>query len=372
MKDRIVIGTRGSALALWQADLVAESLRETYGGADAGGLRVETKIIKTTGDKITDVALSKLGDKGLFTKELELALLDEDVDICVHSMKDLPTVLPDGLCLPVMLERADVRDVIVATGDIARACADAAGEGRSAIEAIPAGARIGTSALRRLAQLRLVRSDIEFANLRGNLDTRINKVVAGDVDAAILASAGIARMGWTEHICAYIDTADMLPAVGQGAIGIEARADDADTLGLILPLNHAATFECVGAERDVMRVLDGGCQTPFAAYARYVDDVHVASRHSASREASLDRHSASREAAAQNPTHTPDTETLRQNGSDAPAQIELRALVASVDGTRVLRASRTGHDAASIAREVSDELLAAGAAEIMEQARAVA
>ena len=241
------IGTRGSKLALWQAGHVAGLLRRAH-----PGLRVELTVIKTKGDTISDVALPKLGDKGVFTKELEAALLAGEVDICVHSMKDLPTQLPDGLDVAAMLTRADVRDVLVAAPG-------------TTLASLPTGARVGTSALRRLAQMRLLRSDLHYVDLRGNVDTRIDKVQGGQLDAAVLASAGICRMGWQVAIACYLDTAQVLPAVGQGAIGIEARVGDERTAGLCKPLNDAATMLTVGIERQVMQVLDGGCQAPLAA-----------------------------------------------------------------------------------------------------------
>lgn len=247
---KLVIGTRGSRLALWQANHVAERIRLA-----CPELTVETEVIKTTGDKILDVALSKIGDKGLFTKELEVALADGRVDICVHSMKDVPTTLPESLEIGAMLERADVRDTLVAAPGMT-------------LKTLPSGARVGTGALRRLAQLRALRSDLTFVDLRGNLDTRIRKVQEGELDAVILASAGIRRMGWEEHISAYLSVDEVVPAVGQGAIGLEIRSDDEHTHAVCERVTSHATMCCVGAERHIMRTLEGGCQVPIGAYAR--------------------------------------------------------------------------------------------------------
>lgn len=256
MTRPIVVGTRGSALALWQANTVADAFR----AADPA-TSVEVRVVKTKGDKILDVALSKIGDKGLFTKELENLLLSGEVDVCVHSMKDMPTVLPAGCTLAAMLSRADARDVL--------ACAPALAHVRS-LDELPEGARLGTGSLRRTAQLRAKHPQVEPCEIRGNLDTRLAKAESGEFDGVVLAAAGIDRMGWSDRISCFIDPDDMIPAVGQGAIGIEAREDDPRTAALCAAVAHADTMACVCAERLIMRELEGGCQVPIGAYARLV------------------------------------------------------------------------------------------------------
>jgi len=252
-RSELVIGTRGSKLALWQSEYIKAKVEEIT------GLTVSLKIIKTTGDKILDVPLAKVGGKGLFTKELEVELLAGTVDLCVHSMKDVPTELPDGLVIAAMPERVDPRDAIVSGG---------AGYD---LVTLPPGARVGTSSLRRVAQVRALRPDVEIVDIRGNLDTRMRKAETGEVDAVILASAGITRMGWADRISHYIPTEQMVSAVGQGAIGIEIREDDEFMLHVMERIGHPETMECVTAERVVMSKLEGGCQVPIGAYARYED-----------------------------------------------------------------------------------------------------
>lgn len=252
-RKALVIGTRGSKLALWQSEYIKAKLEEVT------GLPVSLKIIKTTGDKILDVPLAKVGGKGLFTKELEVELLAGTVDLCVHSMKDVPTELPEGCIIAAMPERVDPRDAIVS------------GTAGYDLDSLPQGARVGTSSLRRVAQVRALRPDVEIVDVRGNLDTRMRKAEDGEVDAVILASAGITRMGWAERISHYIPTTHMVSAVGQGAIGIEIREDDEFMLHVMEKIGHPETMECVTAERVVMRRLEGGCQVPIGAYCRYED-----------------------------------------------------------------------------------------------------
>lgn len=256
-REKLVIGTRGSKLALWQSEYVKGLVEEIT------GLPVELKVIKTTGDKILDVPLAKVGGKGLFTKELEVELAAGNVDLCVHSMKDVPTELPEGLVIAAMPERVDPRDVIVS------------GNAGYDLESLPQGAKMGTSSLRRVAQVRALRPDLEIVDVRGNLDTRMRKAEEGQVDAVILASAGITRMGWADRISHYIPTSQMISAVGQGAIGIEIREDDEFMLHVMEQIGHPETMECVTAERVVMRTLEGGCQVPIGAYTRYEDDTLV-------------------------------------------------------------------------------------------------
>lgn len=254
-RKELVIGTRGSKLALWQSEYIKAKLEAIT------GLPVTLKIIKTTGDKILDVPLAKVGGKGLFTKELEVELLAGTVDVCVHSMKDVPTELPDGCVIAAMPERVDPRDVIVS------------GTAGYDLDTLPRGARVGTSSLRRVAQVRALRPDLEIVDVRGNLDTRMRKAEDGEVDAVVLAAAGITRMGWAERISHYIPTTQMVSAVGQGAIGIEIREDDEFMLHAMERVGHPETMECVTAERVVMRELEGGCQVPIGAYARHEEGV---------------------------------------------------------------------------------------------------
>lgn len=255
-RKALVIGTRGSKLALWQSEYIKAKLEA------ATGLPVSLMIIKTTGDKILDVPLAKVGGKGLFTKELEVELAAGTVDLCVHSMKDVPTELPPGMYIAATPKRVDPRDALVS------------GAGYS-LETLPEGAKVGTSSLRRVAQVRNLRPDVHIVDVRGNLDTRMRKAEDGEVDVVILASAGITRMGWAERISSYIPTEQMVSAVGQGAIGIEIRDDDDFMIDVMARVNHPETFTCVTAERVVMRKLEGGCQVPIGAYARIEDGALV-------------------------------------------------------------------------------------------------
>lgn len=259
--DICTIGTRGSGLALWQANAVADALR-----AANPGLEVELRVVKTEGDRILDKPLAKLGDKGLFTKELERDLLDGAVDLCVHSMKDVPTELPCGCTIAGMLPRADARDALVCGPRIA---------GVRALSDLPAGARIGTGSLRRAAQLRALFPQVVLSEIRGNIDTRLAKAAGDDYEGAILAVAGLARMGWDDRIAAYLSVDEMVPAVGQGAVGIEARSDDKRVLALVASISHAETTACVNAERRVLAALEGGCQVPVGAYARWAGSVEA-------------------------------------------------------------------------------------------------
>lgn len=251
-RTQLTIGTRGSKLALWQSTYIKDRLEKIT------GLPVCLKVIKTTGDKILDVPLAKVGGKGLFTKEIEVELIGGTVDLAVHSMKDVPTGLPDGLVMAATPARVDPRDVIVSGAN-------------HTIDSLPRGARVGTSSLRRRSQLLALRPDVEIVDVRGNLDTRMRKAETGEVDAVILAAAGITRMGWSERITHYIEPALMVPAVGQGAIGIEIREDDEFMQEVCKELSDPPTFTCVTAERVVMRKLEGGCQVPIGAYCRVVE-----------------------------------------------------------------------------------------------------
>ena len=290
----LVIGSRGSQLALWQSQWVAAQLA-------AQGIETRIEIIKTTGDKITDVALSKVGTKGLFTKELEEALLAGQIDLAVHSLKDMPTELPAGLILAAIPEREDPRDAMVG----------------SAIDALPQGARVGTSSLRREAQLRARRPDLIIEPVRGNLDTRLRKLDEGRYDAIVLAAAGLKRLGWESRITELIPFEIMCPAVGQGALAIETRQDSP----LASLLDHAPTRAAITAERALLAGLGGGCQVPIGAHAR-IDGV----------------------------------------------TLHLLAVAASPDGSKVIRRAVSGLaiNAEAIGRQLSLELLDAGAREILE------
>lgn len=249
MSQAIRIATRESPLALWQTRQVAEKLRRAH-----PDLAVEILGIRTRGDKFLSAPLAKIGGKGLFVKELEQGLLDKRADIAVHSMKDVPVDLPARLRLPVILEREDPRDAFVANhyGDI---------------QELPEGARVGTSSLRRQCQLAARRPDLVIRPLRGNVNTRLRRLDAGEYDAIILAAAGLTRLGFEQRIRRPLSPEESLPAIGQGAIGIECRADDRRIEALIAPLHHADTADRVRAERAFNRRLMGGCQTPIAGYA---------------------------------------------------------------------------------------------------------
>jgi hydroxymethylbilane synthase len=263
MKNKkIVIGTRGSKLALWQAEWVKSELQRLY-----PGIEVELNKIKTTGDKILDVPLAKVGGKGLFVKEIEEALLREEADIAVHSMKDVPTEFPKGLHLAVICKREDPRDAFISGVENALPKIRNFGS-------LPQGAVIGTSSLRRSCQLLNIRPDLKIAQLRGNLGTRIKKLDEGQFDAIILAAAGVKRLGWADRITEILSTETSLPAIGQGAIGIECRTKG-EINRLIAPLNDPTTSTCVRAERACLRKLEGGCQVPIAAYAQITSQTLV-------------------------------------------------------------------------------------------------
>jgi hydroxymethylbilane synthase len=244
------IGTRGSPLALRQANMVRDALLAAHPDLGPGDITIE--VIRTSGDRIQDRALATAGGKGLFTKEIEEALIAGSVDLAVHSMKDMPTVLPDGLGIVAILEREDPRDVLV---------------GAASIAAIPRQALIGTASLRRQAILLNRRPDLRVTLFRGNVETRLRKIAEGQVDATLLALAGLKRLGLTEHIGGIIGTDEMLPAVAQGAIGIECRLGDAATRARLAPLDHPDSAICVAAERALLAALDGSCRTPIAAHA---------------------------------------------------------------------------------------------------------
>lgn len=243
------IGTRGSALALWQANHVRDLLMKSH------GVDVELVRIRTSGDHLQTASVAQIGMIGVFTKELEEALLSGTVDLAVHSMKDVPTDTPPGLAFPAITKREDVRDCLISRDS-------------RKLKDLPAEARIGTSSLRRKAQLLHLRPDLQVQDLRGNVDTRLTKVAAGELDAAVLALAGVTRLGAAYKVTETLETDVMLPAVGQGALGIETSASDRDTWKLVSVLNDPETRSCVRAERALLRELQGGCQVPLGAWAR--------------------------------------------------------------------------------------------------------
>jgi hydroxymethylbilane synthase len=246
------IGTRGSALALWQSRSIARALRE------ATGVEPELIIIKTSGDKFQQTSFSQMGTKGVFIKELEEALLDQRIDLAVHSMKDVPTEMPEGLTIAAIGKREDVRDALLSWNG-------------ATLASLPQGARVGTSSLRRQSQLLCARRDLQMLELRGNVDTRIEKLKRGDYEAIVLAKAGLDRLGLSGNISEVLPHDVSLPAAGQGAIGIEARAADAETLRVLATLEDSDTRSAVTAERCALAGLGGGCQVPIGAWGRVVD-----------------------------------------------------------------------------------------------------
>jgi hydroxymethylbilane synthase len=296
---KLRIGSRGSQLALWQANHISALLR-------ASGHEVEIEIIHTTGDKITDVALAKVGTKGMFTKEIEEALAAGHVDLAVHSLKDLPTELPKGFEIAAITERQDPRDAFCSRH-------------YSKIEDLPKGARVGTSSLRRQAQLKAIRPDLDVHPLRGNVDTRLRKLEQGDYDAIILASAGLKRLGKTELIKQIIPAEIMCPAAGQGALGIEIREGDTKTRELLAFLNDYNARAATTCERALLNSLGGGCQVPIGAFAEVCD-----------------------------------------------GKLHLESIVADPDGTKLLRDSRDGSDPVRLGNEAGASLLKRGGDAILE------
>jgi hydroxymethylbilane synthase len=255
MKKKIKIGTRGSKLALWQSNWVKSALEAKH-----PSISVELEIIKTKGDKILDVPLAKVGGKGLFVKEIEDALITGNVDIAVHSMKDMPAEIPDGLCIGAIPRRETPQDVLISKN------------GRLLSELAP-GAHVGTSSLRRSSQILHVRPDLIIKPLRGNLDTRLRKLETEDLDAIVLAAAGVKRLGLEHRITEYLDETIMLPAVGQGALCIEIRQDDPAITPLVTALEHSQTRTVVMGERAFLNRLEGGCQVPIAAHGKLENNI---------------------------------------------------------------------------------------------------
>ncbi len=306
MKQSVRIGTRGSKLALWQSEWVKAAILEQF-----PSLSVELVIIKTKGDKILDVPLADLGGKGLFVKEIEQALLESRVDLAVHSMKDMPSVLPDGLRIGCIPERENPADVLISRNMLV-------------FNDLPSGARIGTGSLRRGSQLRHARPDLTVVPLRGNLDTRLKKLETGvdDLDAVVLAAAGVRRLGLEDRITERLDHSVMLPAVGQGALCIETRRQDNEIAALLQALDHMPTRQAVHGERAFLERLEGSCQVPIAGYGQVDGD-----------------------------------------------RIHLEGLVADLEGRQVVRGSRSGPADSSkqLGVELAEDLLSRGADRILQQ-----
>jgi len=246
----IRIGTRGSMLAKWQAEFVRKKILE------ATGVDAEIVIIKTTGDKLQTASFVQIAGKGVFIKELEEALLNEEIDLAVHSVKDIPTEVPSRLCFPVICRREDTRDCLVAAKN-------------ETLSTLRRGARIGTSSLRRRAQILHARRDLDVRELRGNVDTRLRKVASGEYDAILLAKAGLDRLGWSNRISEVLSPDVCMPAVGQGALGVQARLKDNDIADALAPLDDFETRQSIVAERSLLAALEGGCQVPLGAWARF-------------------------------------------------------------------------------------------------------
>lgn len=300
------IGTRESRLAMWQAGWVADRLRELR-----PGIPVRMVGIRTKGDNILDAALAKIGDKGLFTREIEVALLNGEVDMAVHSMKDLPTKLPGGLTIGAICRREYPGDVLVSKRG-------------AKLSELPRGAVIGTSSLRRIAQLKRFRPDFETVSVRGNLNTRLRKLDEQDIDALVLAYAGMVRLGFRDRITELVPFEINLPAVGQGSIGVEAREDDRELMELLAGLDHGPSRMAVTAERSLMRRLEGGCQIPVGALAVVDGD-----------------------------------------------EIVLEAMVADLDGRNMIRLSLTGPagDPGGLGESLAERMMAQGAGEILKKVR---
>lgn len=342
MKQTLIIGTRASKLALWQSNYVAELLKQVHPNLD-----VSMRTYTTQGDRILSKSLAELGGKDLFTKELDQALLAGDVDLCVHSMKDVARVLPQGLDILAMPQRADARDVLV--------CGPRLAHCRS-LASIPAGARLGTGSLRRSAQLRAAFPQVQPLDMRGNVDTRIEKAHGERYDGAILAAAGLERIGLGAHISAYLPVQEMVPAAGQGAIGIEARVDDNRVRTLLAAINDAETMRCVQLERRILAALGGDCKTPIGVYAHFSCDDQWERAREEQQERVRD------EQAAPAPAPLGDEQLTPAPLHNANVQVD--AVVLSLDGARRARASFTGAYA-NAEKSIIDQLASQGAFDIL-------
>ncbi|MBI2881332.1 MAG: hydroxymethylbilane synthase [Candidatus Tectomicrobia bacterium] len=298
------VGSRGSLLARRQAEGVRDALRSL--GAEAEWVRVRTE-----GDRVLDRPLSEIGGKGVFTKEIEDALLEGRIDVAVHSLKDLPTQIPPGLALAAVTRREDPRDVFIAR------------DGATRLADLPPGARVGTGSLRRRAQLRAFRPDLGWVDLRGNLDTRLRKLQAGEMEGVVLAAAGFARMGWTDRITEVLPPEVCLPAVGQGALALECRAEDREAAACVRGLDHPETRRAVEAERALLRRLEGGCRVPVGAL-----------------------------------------------GEVRGEEVRLRAVIASLDGETLVRGAASGGDPEEVGKKLAEDLLGRGGEAILREIRA--
>jgi len=304
-KTKIIIGSRGSALALWQSNFVKKEIENANPDVE-----IEIQLIKTTGDNVLDVPLAKIGDKGLFTKELEIELLAGNIDIAVHSLKDLPTDLPKGLKLAAVTKRHNCEDVLITKN---------AG---TTIEALPQGATVGTGSLRRKCQLKSIRPDLNVVDLRGNVPTRIKKFLQSDWGAIILARAGVERLNMEKYISSVISVDQILPAVGQGALGIEIKKTNKAVEKILKSIHDDETFAAVTAERAFLKALEGGCQVPIGAYAQV-----------------------------------------------RPTGLFIEGLVGSIEGDKIFRSKMRGSkkEAEKLGKNLAEELLNAGAKEILSE-----
>ncbi|GAB6991421.1 hydroxymethylbilane synthase [Paenibacillus pini] len=313
---KIIVGSRQSVLALTQTGQVIKQLEQLC-AQNAINFTFEVKKIVTKGDRILDVTLSKVGGKGLFVKEIEQALIEGEIDMAVHSMKDMPSVLPEGLMNGAVPRRVDARDCLISR------------EGNR-VEDLPQGAKVGTSSLRRSSQLKAYRPDLQLEPVRGNIDSRLKKLETGEFDAILLAAAGLYRMGWEDRISSYIPVETCLPAVGQGALGIECREDDEELRKLLALYNDTDTAETVAAERRFLAVLNGGCQVPIGAHAVLIK-APVGHSH------------------------------------EGQNIIELTGMVGSPDGDIILKETLVGSDPVKLGEEVAAKLIEQGAEKILEQ-----
>lgn len=315
-KRTIVVGTRQSQLALTQTGQVIDDLKALCRAHNLP-FDFEIRKIVTKGDRILDVTLSKVGGKGLFVKEIEQAMLDGEIDLAVHSMKDMPSVLPDGLTNGAVPRRVDPRDALISRSGLS-------------LDELPQGAKVGTSSLRRASQLRAYRPDLVLEPIRGNIDSRLRKLEEEGFDAIILAAAGLYRMGWEHRVTAFLSAEVCLPAVGQGALGIECREDDAEVRQLLSLYNDPDTAVAVAAERRFLGVLNGGCQVPIGAYATLLP-----------------------EEGASDPSGRP--------------RLRLTGMVGSADGATILKESTEGTNPVELGEQVAGRLISLGAAALLQE-----